>query len=64
MTNILMTIRHKLLVRVLREVLDVGYLGKIIMQCLHEPIKKKYDKPSNVVLIIEKQIEEWFGQSL
>jgi len=48
----------------LREVLDIEDLGKIIVQCLHEPIKKKYDKPSNVVLIIEKQIEEWFGQSL
>ena len=44
----------------LREVLDMEDLGSTILQCLREPIAKKYDKPSNVILIIEKQINEWF----
>ena len=44
----------------LRVVLDMNDLGAVIQKCAEDPIKKKYDKPSNIIPIIEKQIEEWF----
>ena len=45
----------------LRVVIDMEDLGKVIQQCHDDPITKKYDKPSNVVPIIEAKIDEWFG---
>lgn len=41
----------------LREVLDMDELGEAIQLSKTEPILKKYDKPSNVVNIIEDFIE-------
>ena len=45
----------------LRQVLDMKDLGAVIEQCKHDPIIKKYDKPSNVLPMIEAQLEKWFG---
>lgn len=45
----------------LRQVLDMKDLGAVIEQCKREPIIKKYDKPSNVLPMIEAQLEKWFG---
>lgn len=44
----------------LREVLDIDILGETIKLCYDLPINKKYNKPSNIIPIIEKQIQEWF----
>lgn len=40
----------------LRTVIDMDMLGEIIMLSRTEPIVKKYDKPSNVLQIIEEFI--------
>ena len=45
----------------LRQVLDMQDLGAVIEQCKQDPIIKKYDKPSNVLPMIEAQLEKWFG---
>lgn len=45
----------------LRQVLDMQELGTVIEQCKQDPIIKKYDKPSNVLPMIEAQLEKWFG---
>ena len=45
----------------LRQVLDMQELGAVIEQCKQDPIIKKYDKPSNVLPMIEAQLEKWFG---
>lgn len=45
----------------LRQVLDMKDLGDVIEQCKRDPIIKKYDKPSNVLPMIEAQLEKWFG---
>lgn len=45
----------------LRQVLDMKDLGDVIAECKREPIIKKYDKPSNVLPLIEAQLEKWFG---
>lgn len=45
----------------LREVLDMDDLANVIRECKENAIIKKYDKPSNIVPIIEKQIDEWFN---
>ena len=45
----------------LRQVMDMQDLGDIIDLCKREPIIKKYDKPSNVLSMIETQLEKWFG---
>lgn len=42
----------------LREVLDISILGDTIVLAYTDPIKKKYDKPSNIISIIEKYIDE------
>ena len=44
----------------LRQVLDMADLGAVIQQCRVDPIIKKYDKPSNVLPIIEAKLQEWF----
>ena len=45
----------------LRQVLDMKDLGDVIAACKIDPIVKKYDKPSNVLPMIEAQLEKWFG---
>lgn len=45
----------------LRQVLDMKELGDTIELCKNDPIIKKYDKPSNVLPMIEAQLEKWFG---
>lgn len=45
----------------LRQVLDMKDLGDVIAACKADPIVKKYDKPSNVLPMIEAQLEKWFG---
>ena len=45
----------------LRQVLDMAELGDVIEQCKLDPIVKKYDKPSNVLPLIQMQLEKWFG---
>ena len=45
----------------LRQVLDMKNLGDVIEQCQNDPIIKKYDKPSNVLPMIQAQLEAWFG---
>ena len=45
----------------LRQVLDMKDLADVIEQCRRDPIVKKYDKPSNVLPLIEAQLEKWFG---
>lgn len=45
----------------LRMVLDMETMGETIQKCQTDPITKKYDIPSNVISIIEKKIETWFG---
>ena len=40
----------------LREVLDMDDLGKTIQLAYEDPIKKKYDKPSNIIAIIDEFI--------
>jgi UDP-N-acetylglucosamine transferase subunit ALG13 len=45
----------------LREVLDIEKLVEVIRECKENPITKKYNKPSNIVSIIERQIDEWFS---
>lgn len=42
----------------IREVLDMDKLGETILQALEHPITKKYNRPSNIVSIIEAFIEE------
>ena len=44
----------------LRVVMDMEDLGDVIDECYRNPITKLYDKPSNIVPMIEKQIDEWF----
>ena len=38
----------------LREVLDMDKLGETILLAYENPIKKKYNKPSNIIQIIDK----------
>lgn len=45
----------------LRQVLDMKELGDMIELCKKDPIIKKYDKPSNVLPMIEAQLEKWFS---
>ena len=45
----------------LRQVLDMQELGAVIEQCKRDPIVKKYEKPSNVLPLIQAQLEKWFG---
>ena len=45
----------------LRQVLDMKDLGNVIAQCKDDPIIKKYDKPSNVLPMIQAQLEKWFS---
>lgn len=40
----------------LREVLDIEQLGNVIIESLNAPIKKKYDRPSNILGIIKDYI--------
>lgn len=47
----------------LRVVTDMDDMARVIAECRADPITKKYDKPSNVVPIIERQIDAWFGLS-
>ena len=42
----------------LRQVLDIDELGNVIEECHKNPILKKYDKPSNIIDIIEDFIEK------
>ncbi len=44
----------------LRTVIEMDDLGAVIMECQNHPIIKKYDKPSNIVPIIERTIDDWF----
>lgn len=46
----------------LRVVLDMDQLGAAIRECEEHPITKRYDKPSNIVPLIERYIDQWFGQ--
>ncbi len=46
----------------IREVIDMDDLKDTIMECRRHPITKKYDKPSNIVPIIEEYIDKWFSQ--
>ena len=45
----------------LRQVLDMQDLAAAITQCKTDPIIKKYDKPSNVLPLIQAQLEKWFA---
>lgn len=45
----------------LRVVTEMDDLAKIIDESIKKPIQKKYDKPSNVVPIIEEYIDRWFA---
>ena len=45
----------------LRQVLDMEDLGDVIEACKRDPIIKKYDKPSNVLPMIQAQLEKWFA---
>lgn len=44
----------------LRTVIEMDELGKTILECQNNPITKRYDKPSNIVPLIEQHIDEWF----
>ena len=44
----------------LRQVLDMNELGTAVVESFETPIQKKYDKPSNIVSIIDEQINRWF----
>ena len=44
----------------LRAVYDIKMLEKTINESRKNPITKRYAIPSNVIPLIEKQIEEWF----
>jgi len=44
----------------LRQVIEMENLEKVIRLTYEEPIVKKYDKPSNIIALIERQIAEWF----
>ena len=44
----------------LREVLEMEKLGETIKLAYGDPIVKKYDKPSNIISIINAQIDKWF----
>lgn len=46
----------------LRVVLDMDRLGETVQKCYDDPITKRYDKPSNIVSIIEQQIDRWFNE--
>lgn len=46
----------------IREVLDIDSLALVIFDALNNPINKKYDRESNVISIIESNIEKWFGE--
>lgn len=46
----------------LRVVVDMEDLLDTIKECKCNPIRKRYDKPSNIVMIIEQQIDKWFDQ--
>ena len=41
----------------LREVRDMDELGAVILQCQTDPITKRYNRPSNILQIIEDFIE-------
>ena len=45
----------------LRVVTEMDDLAKIIDESIKNPIQKQYDKPSNVVPIIEEYIDRWFA---
>ncbi len=45
----------------LRQVLDMEDLADVISLCKTDPIIKKYDKPSNVLPLIQAQLEKWFA---
>jgi UDP-N-acetylglucosamine transferase subunit ALG13 len=42
----------------LREVLDMDKLGETILEALEHPITKKYNRPSNIISLIETFIDE------
>lgn len=44
----------------LREVLDVNDLEQTIKACMIQPIRKKFEQPSNIVPVIEHKIDGWF----
>ncbi len=46
----------------LRVVMDMDELYETIIKCKTEPITKIYNKPSNVLPIIENQIMKWFEE--
>lgn len=45
----------------LRQILDMQDLADVISLCKTDPIIKKYDKPSNVLPLIQAQLEKWFA---
>lgn len=44
----------------LRVVIEMDDLYRVIEECKNNPITKIYDKPSNVLPMIEEKIKEWF----
>lgn len=46
----------------LREVLDMEGLGQIIIESFTDPVRRKYDKPSNIVPIIQSKLDEWIRE--
>lgn len=43
----------------LREVLDMNDLESVLHETIEYPIHKKYEKPSNILSIIEEKLEQW-----
>lgn len=43
----------------LREVLDMDQLGQAVQESLTNPVRRPYDKPSNVLAVIEGQLDTW-----
>ena len=42
-----------------REITDIEKLGEILQESLNDPIRKTYDKPSCIVSVIERKLDEW-----
>jgi UDP-N-acetylglucosamine transferase subunit ALG13 len=48
----------------LREVLDMEHLEDVLCETMEHPIHKKYEKPSNILSIIERKLEQWIQDGL
>lgn len=46
------------------EVLDMEDLGRVLQESVEHPVMRKYDKPSNVLAVIEGQLECWIREGV